>query len=195
MNKNKNKLIILVALEEELPKSMLPELIIEYTGVGKINATYRTLEAIQNYNPETIINFGTAGTLNKNIFGLNEIKIFIQRDMDASKLGFNLGETPFDYISTIKLSEKGLSCGTGDNFVSESPKIKTDLVDMEAYAIAKICKKHKVDFKCYKYISDSADSKASKDWLKNVTKGCTIFNKEVLEKIKIPTLIELTPTL
>ena len=51
MNKIKNKLIILVALEEELPKSMLPE-IIEYTGVGKINATYRTLEAIQKYNPE-----------------------------------------------------------------------------------------------------------------------------------------------
>ena len=42
--------------------------------------------------------------------------------MDASKLGFNLGETPFDYISTIKFSEKGLSCGTGDNFVTESPK-------------------------------------------------------------------------
>ena len=121
MNKIKNKLIILVALEEEFPKSMLPEIIIEYTGVGKINATYRTLEVIQKYNPEIIINFGTAGTLNKNIFGLNEIKIFIQRDMDASKLGFNLGETPFDYISTIKLSEKGLSCGTGDNFVTESP--------------------------------------------------------------------------
>ena len=106
MNKIKNKPIILVALEEELPESMLPEFIIEYTGVGKINATYRTLEAIQKYNPEIIINFGTAGTLNKNIFGLNEIKIFIQRDMDASKLGFNLGETPFDYISTIKFSEK-----------------------------------------------------------------------------------------
>ena len=105
MNKNKNKPIILVALEEELPESMLPEFIIEYTGVGKINATYRTLEAIQKYNPEIIINFGTAGTLNKNIFGLNEIKIFIQRDMDASKLGFNLGETPFDYISTIKFDQ------------------------------------------------------------------------------------------
>ena len=50
---------------------------------------------------------------------------------------------------------------------------KFNVVDMEAYAIAKICKKHKVDFKCYKYISDSADSKASKDWLKNVTtKSC-----------------------
>ena len=54
MKKNKNKPIILVALEDELPKSMLPELIIDYTGVGKINATYRTLEAIQKHNPETV---------------------------------------------------------------------------------------------------------------------------------------------
>ena len=180
MNKIKNKLIILVALEEELPKFMLPELIIEYTGVGKINATYRTLEAIQKYNPEIIINFGTAGTLNKNIFGLNEIKIFIQRDMDASKLGFNLGETPFDYISTIKFSEKGLSCGTGDNFVSESPKIKTDLVDMEAYAIAKICLIKKIDFKCFKYVSDKADENAGDTWKENINKGCLAF----VEKIK-----------
>ena len=180
MNKIKNKLIILVALEEELPKSMLPELIIEYTGVGKINATYRTLEAIQKYNPEIIINFGRAGTLNKNIFGLNEIKIFIQRDMDASKLGFNLGETPFDYISTIKFSEKGLSCGTGDNFVTKSPKIKTDLVDMEAYAIAKICLIKKIDFKCFKYVSDKADENAGDTWKENINKGCLAF----VEKIK-----------
>ena len=190
MNKNKNKLIILVALEEELPKSMLPELIIEYTGVGKINATYRTLEAIQKYNPEIIINFGTAGTLNKNIFGLNEIKIFVQRDMDASKLGFNLGETPFDYISTIKLSEKGLSCGTGDNFVSESPKIKTDLVDMEAYAIAKICLIRKIDFKCYKYVSDNADENASKNWKANPSLGATAF-KDMIKNLDMQTMLGL----
>ena len=35
----KNKIIILVALEDELPKSLLPEFTIEYIGVGKINAT------------------------------------------------------------------------------------------------------------------------------------------------------------
>jgi len=180
MNKIKNKPIILVALEEELPESMLPEFIIEYTGVGKINATYRTLEVIQKYNPKKIINFGTAGTLNKNIIGLNEIKIFMQRDMDASKLGFKLGETPFDDIFTIKLSDNGLSCGTGDNFVSEKPKIKTDLVDMEAYAIAKICLIKKIEFKCFKYVSDNADEKAGDTWKENINKGCLAF----VEKIK-----------
>ena len=43
----KNKPIILVALEEELPKSLLPEFKIEYMGLGKINATYKTFEVIQ----------------------------------------------------------------------------------------------------------------------------------------------------
>ena len=175
----KNKIIILVALEDELPKSLLPEFTIEYIGVGKINATYRTLEVIQKYNPKIIINFGTAGTLNKNITGLNEIMVFKQRDMNASRLGFKLGETPFDSISTIKLSENGLSCGTGDNFVSEKPKVETDLVDMEAYAIAKICLIKNINFKCFKYVSDNADENAGDNWKENVNKGSLAFVKKL----------------
>ena len=105
--------------------------------------------------------------------------------MNASRLGFKLGETPFDNISTIKLSENGLSCGTGDNFVSVKPKVETDLVDMEAYAIAKICLIKNINFKCFKYVSDNADENAGDNWKENVNKGSLAFVKKLKSIYKI----------
>ena len=154
-----------------------------YTGVGKINASYYASKAIFQFKPETIINFGTAGTLRSDLSGLHEVSIFKQRDMDAKGLGFVLGETPFDKISTINSNRKGLSCGTGDSFVEEKPKLLTDLVDMEAYALAKICKLSKVNFICYKYISDNANSEASGDWNENLKKGALAFSKLLKDEI------------
>ena len=42
-----------------------------------------------------------------------------------------------------------------------------DVVDMEAYAIAKVCKLENIQFKCFKYISDKADGNAENDWKKS----------------------------
>ena len=126
--------------------------------------------------PSTVINFGTAGTLSSNLNGLHEVSVFKQRDMDAVGLGFVLGETPFDEISTIDNKRKGLSCGTGDSFVNTKPKLLTDLVDMEAYALAKVCKLSQIEFICYKYISDNADDDANNAWTENLTNGALAFS-------------------
>ena len=167
--------LILVAVEEELCRKDLPDLQIHYTGVGKINASIKTLEVIKDYSPTQIINYGTAGSLNKNLKGLVEVTRFFQRDMDATPLGFEIGQTPFDEISEINLGSAGCSCGTGDSFVTQIPKLKTDIVDMEAYAIAKICYLNDLKFRCFKYISDNADEDANDDWIKNVSEGKKLF--------------------
>jgi len=96
--------------------------------------------------------------------------------MDAVGLGFVLGETPFDEISTIDNKRKGLSCGTDDSFVNTKPKLLTDLVDMEAYALAKVCKLSQIEFICYKYISDNADDDANNAWNENLTNGALAFS-------------------
>ena len=167
--------LILVAVEEELSLKDLTGFQIHYTGVGKINAVIKTLEIIKTYSPTQIINYGTAGSLNKKLKGLVEVTKFFQRDMDASPLGFKIGQTPFDDIQEIEFGTDGYSCGTGDSFVTSKPKLKTDLVDMEAYAIAKICYLKDIKFKCFKYISDNADEGASDDWIKNVSIGKKLF--------------------
>ena len=183
-NLSYDEIAILVALEEELPRETLPNHKIYYSGVGKINATYKTLEIINNQNPSLIINYGTAGSLNKSLKGLQEVSEFIQRDMDATELGFKVGETPLDKIFNISFGRDGVSCGTGDNFVNSKPTIMTDLVDMEAYAIAKICKLKKLEFICFKYITDSADANSSLNWKENVGSGKYAFKQKVSELLK-----------
>ena len=168
-------ILILVAVEEELSIKDLPEFQIYYTGVGKINASIRTLEIIRDYSPTHVINYGTAGSLNKKLKGLVEVTQFFQRDMDATPLGFKIGQTPYDEIEEINFGSTGYSCGTGDSFVTQTPKLKTDLVDMEAYAIAKICYLKDIKFRCFKYISDNADEGANNDWIKNVSIGKKLF--------------------
>ena len=90
----KNRTLILVAVREELSEKDLPNFNIHYTGVGKINAAFQTSEFINEYSPTQIINYGTAGSLNEELKGLVEVTRFFQRDMDATSLGFKIGQTP-----------------------------------------------------------------------------------------------------
>ena len=171
------KILVLAALEIET--YALKNII--HTGVGKINATIKTVESIKKFKPDKIINYGSAGTL-KGISGLVKCTKFVQRDMDArGLLNFQLGETPFDKISTISFSKDGYICGTGDNFVSNDIEIICDVVDMEAYALAKIAFIKKIEFECYKFISDYADENSNDEWVKNCTKGAKLFKQKFPE--------------
>ena len=186
----RQEVLLIVALKEELPRNLLPEFNIEYCGVGKINATYKALEIISKYEPKLIINFGTAGSLRKNLLGLHEVSHFFQRDTDATALGFKIGVTPFEERSVIDFGRTGLSCSSGDNFVSSPPELKTDLVDMEAYAIAKVCVLKNVQFMCFKYVSDNADESASKNWKANASLGATAF-KDMIKNLDLQTMLGL----
>ena len=66
--------------------------------------------------------------------------------------------------------------------VSKETKANAENIQLD------LLKKHKVDFLCYKYISDSADSNASDDWAKNVAKGCKLFREEILDNLSQPLL-------
>ena len=121
--------IFVAALKEETPKLSK----FHHTGVGKINASIKLMELINAHKPNQVINYGTAGSLKKEISGLIECTTFVQHDMDArGLLDFKLGQTPFDPISKIILSDKGYICATGDRFVKNQLEINCDIVDMEA---------------------------------------------------------------
>ena len=166
------KIIYLAAIKEEI--NDLCNFFL--TGVGKINATFVTTDLINKYKPEKIINFGTAGSTRSDISGLVKCTSFIQRDMDVTGLqNFELGETPFDNINKIYFGNNGYLCGTGDNFLSSKISLDCDVVDMEAYAIAKVCKLKKINFECYKYISDYTDKNSNNEWNKNISKGAQLF--------------------
>jgi adenosylhomocysteine nucleosidase len=170
--------IFVAALKEETPNLDF----FYYTGVGKINATYNLTKIIDKYKPKEIINFGTAGATDKELNGIIECTKFYQRDMDVTGLmNLKIGQTPFDNINEIISSEIGYSCGSGDSFVTGQVPIKVDVVDMEAYALAKVCKLEDINFRCFKFISDNADESASSDWIKNCEKGAKLFKHKLKE--------------
>jgi len=151
-----------------------------HVGVGKINATYNLIKLIQEHKPSEIINYGTAGAIRKELSGIVECTKFYQRDMDVrSLLNLKLGETPFDNINEIINSDEGFSCGSGDSFVNKQIEMDLDLVDMEAYALAKVCKLEGINFKCFKFISDNADENATSDWIENCKKGAKLFQMKM----------------
>ena len=172
-----SRILIVSALRQEL--SDIDNVL--YTGVGKVNATYKLTNVLTKvYGKDRfdlVINYGTAAS--KTYSGLVDCTKFIQRDMDATPMGLKIGETPFeDEPSMIDFSHiknpigKNLTCYTGDSFVTDIQYM--DVVDMEAYALAKTCRNFGIDFVSYKYISDDGNAD---DWEKNCGKGINEFKK------------------
>jgi adenosylhomocysteine nucleosidase len=151
---------------------------VHYSGIGKVNAAFKAFETIQKTGCKTLINLGTAGSSYFNAHELVEVTTFVQRDMDVSALGFEVGVTPLDeqYPADIELEPffhnllQG-TCGTGDSFETDLPKVPCNLVDMEGYAIAKVCKKLGVRLVSVKYITDGANDTAHLDWEENLLFG------------------------
>ena len=69
---------------------------VHYSGIGKVNAAFKAFEVIQKTGCKTLINLGTAGSSHFKAHELVEVKRFVQRDMDVSPLGFEVGITPMD---------------------------------------------------------------------------------------------------
>ena len=161
-----------------------------FTGVGKINAVFALTNYCNNHpRPDLVINYGSAGSTKIEIGQLVDCTRFLQRDMDVSGLGFERGVTPleqsipkildFSFVTFNPISKK-LLCASGDSLVLDSQDYGADLVDMEAYALAKVSYFLKIPFIAFKYISDNNNSKSSKDWQKNVVSGVELFQEKVL---------------
>mgnify|MGYP001421363537 CR=1 FL=1 len=178
--------LLVVALEDEYPTSLSRSNCgLIHTGVGKVNATLTLTKALSTWrepNLPNVINYGTAGSVNNKHTGLVEVDVLIQRDMITEPLSPR-GIVPYDtseYCGAIMLnSNTNITCGTGDSFVTEKDPwfdySNVDIVDMEAYGIAKICAKEQIDFECYKFITDFADEDAMKDWQLNQANGAEAF--------------------
>ena len=194
---NKKDILIVSALEVET-QGQLEDYRVLYTGVGKVNATLKLTQKLQidrslPPSPKLVINYGTAGSRELPIGELVDCTKFTQRDMNVTSLGFMQGQTPFENNVPIVLDYdhvefnpigKKMRCGSGDNFVQDNKEIYSDVFDMEAYALAKVCYHYDVPFISFKYITDGADEQAHEDWEKNLADGIVEFKEKVLTKIK-----------
>jgi|TARA_R110000824_G_scaffold18971_2_gene74304 adenosylhomocysteine nucleosidase len=169
-----------------------------YTGVGKVNATYELVKYLNTHvaraKPKLIINYGTAGSRKIKKKTLVDCTKFVQRDMDVTGLGFMRGETPFEDdpplmldfgITPFNTIGRRATCGSGDSFVEDRTQYYGEVVDMEAYALAKVCYKEKIPFVSFKYITDGADEQAHEDWEANLADGIVEFKNQILVNIPL----------
>ncbi|MES1177591.1 MAG: 5'-nucleosidase [Myxococcales bacterium] len=179
--------LVVIALELEgqglFEQAGIPVL---YTGLGKVNAALSlakklaTLRA-QGALPSLVVNFGTAGSRTFATGTVVACREFVQRDMDVTGLGFALGETPFESLpaklgfpAVFNDLPEGV-CGTGDRFETGAAGLACDVIDMEAYALAKACLAETIPFAAAKYISDGADESAAGDWQASLPTAAAAF--------------------
>lgn len=181
------KPLIVMALKEEGLGLLEPMgFDVLYCGIGKVNASYHltrwlyeSAKAGKTYS--YVLNMGSAGSPSFNQGMLVAADRFVQRDMDATGLGFALGETPYEELPHMLSFPQTFShlphgvCASGDSFLQGAPPIPSDIIDMEAYALAKICHRESLPFACVKYITDGADHKAANDWQTNLSLAAHAF--------------------
>jgi adenosylhomocysteine nucleosidase len=152
-----------------------------YTGVGKINAAWALTRALVLSRPRLVLGFGTAGSPRLPTHALVECTRFVQRDMDVRPLGVPLGTTPYDELPAVLEVPRRWpvlpagTCGSADHFVSGHDVGDCDVVDMEAYALAKVCRREDVGFMAVKYVTDGGDDTAHHDWAANLPRAAAAF--------------------
>ena len=157
-----------------------------YCGVGKVNAAMALTRELTGYARRgqplpRVLNFGSAGSRRYPAGTLVQCHEFVQRDMDVRSLGFDLGVTPFDDAPPLLGFEPVFThlpaavCGSGDSFATGAVGMDCDVVDMEAYALAKVCWWDAAQFACAKYVSDGADHAAADDWQRNQHRAADDF--------------------
>ena len=190
------KTLIVCALEIET-QGQLDDYEVLYTGVGKVNATFELTRKFGKYGSyipyDMVINYGTAGSRKIKKKTLVDCTKFIQRDMDVTGLGFMRGETPFEQDPPFVIQQQNVefnpigrnaTCGSGDNFAEDKSQYYGEVVDMEAYALAKVCYLYDIPFISFKYITDGADEQAHEDWEKNLADGIEVFKEKILKELK-----------
>ena len=162
-------------------------MVLALSGIGKVNAAVATAWVVHQFNPDCVINTGSAGGLGK---GLKVGDVVIgdkaaHHDVDVTAFGYEWGQVPrlpavFDVDERLVGAaeqaarvfggasvRRGL-IASGDQFVHSSGRVAEirsrfpdiQAVEMEAAAIAQTCTQLGVPFVVIRAVSDSADEKA-----------------------------------
>lgn len=150
----------------ELKKRIKPVFI----GVGPVEAGINSADILaklsaENTLPDLVISLGSAGSATLEQTAVYQVKSVSYRDMDASPLGFTKGITPYvDHPIDVPLlpridgvPEARLSTGASIISGAVYDDIDADMVDMETFAIMRVCKMHNLPLLGLRGISDGKE--------------------------------------
>jgi adenosylhomocysteine nucleosidase len=161
------------------------------SGVGQENAGRAAEVLLDVFKPKRLLSAGYAGGLAKRLKRFNVcFPEILVRESDGKKLHLSnsvpeiIEEPPHTEPSESSLPKKhaGKLILLTTDFVVGSPKQKSllnhqigaELVDMETFAVAEVCRKQQVPFLAIRIILDTAEEQIPKDVqriLKNAEKG------------------------
>ncbi|MGC8462073.1 MAG: nucleosidase [Acidimicrobiales bacterium] len=145
------------------------------TGCGKLNASVALSQALAVHRFDLVVNVGTAGSLDAAHEGVHVVGACVEHDLDALSLEQLTGERP---VGCLDLGTgTGTVVATGDRVVTDPAEARriaslgAHLVDMEAFALARVCAAFDVPFLCAKYVSDRADGDVATSWTASVRRA------------------------
>lgn len=177
---------VVVALESEFQVPGPWKLIV--TGIGKVNAAAvlaRELLAAARANtwPDYIINLGTAGS---SVLPLGSVVVctrFEQHDYNLGPLSHLFPPAPEVEVPHASLFTDGHTCHTGDQFVTYANDYP--VVEMEAYALARLTQEVEVPFLAIKYISDGTDDDSPEHWQEALPKAQMLLHKALIHALAV----------
>jgi adenosylhomocysteine nucleosidase len=173
-----HKVLFVMAVDAEYGDHLKSRIEPLMCGVGPVEAALATSLALSELKqtdqlPDLLVTLGSAGSRALEQAEVYQATSVSYRDMDASALGFEKGATPFlDMPIAIPLPFEipqvpKAKLSTGANVVSgaQYDAIDADMVDMETFAIWRVCHQFGVPIIALRGISDGKeDLEKLSDW-------------------------------
>jgi adenosylhomocysteine nucleosidase len=184
-----HKILLLSATELEHGVSEICGIPIFQIGVGKVSSAHSTTHLIHLHKPDLVINFGSCGNLKGYKVGELLRVGSVHNDIDARPFA-DYGQTPFSEWGSIQFDDSSIQCFSTDYFYDSTQQSysemymrmvkKCDVIDMELYSVAQVCKSMGVPLQSFKWVSDDG---SSSDWEKNAKLGFDNFKNYFQEWI------------
>ncbi len=135
------------------------------SGVGLEQAAKVLTWYMKRYHPHLLINIGFAGSLSPEIapgrlFFINKIHSILDGTVQMPAL-------PPVAMQSCSLLTAGKAVLSDTERATLHLRFGADLVDMEAYELARIARQHQIPFYCFKMVSDDAGNDGKEQFLKN----------------------------
>ncbi|WP_019616644.1 5'-methylthioadenosine/S-adenosylhomocysteine nucleosidase [Psychromonas ossibalaenae] len=189
------------------------QVILTKSGIGKVAAAVATTLLLEKFQPDTVINTGSAGGYDTSL-SVGDIVISTEvrfHDVDLTAFGYEIGQMaqlPPAFPADPKLIDiaqqaaetldnlkiiQGLIC-TGDIFMADPTKAEVArnnfptmaACEMEAAAIAQVCYQFKVPFVIIRSLSDIAGKKSEisfEEYLPIAGKNASILVEAILNRL------------
>jgi adenosylhomocysteine nucleosidase len=189
------------------------QVVLTKSGIGKVAASVATTLLLEKFNPDTIINTGSAGGYDAEL-NVGDIVISTEvrfHDVDLTAFGYEIGQmaqlpaafeadkgliavaqNAAQNIEGLKIIQ-GLIC-TGDIFMADPVKAEIArnnfptmaACEMEAAAIAQVCHQFNVPFVIIRSLSDIAGKKSElsfEEYLPTAAKNASILVEAIVNQL------------